>query len=106
MYLGNFIKKIDKKYHKVFFSGLALNSSKVKKNYIFFAIKGSKFDGNDYIKNAIKNGASVIISKKKINYQNKDVVYINSENPRKLLAELSYKFIKKKNKKISCCNRN
>ena len=55
MYLGNFIKDIDKKYRKVFFSGLASDSSKVKKNYIFFAIKGNKFDGNDYIKNAIKN---------------------------------------------------
>ena len=100
MYLGNFIKDIDKKYRKVFFSGLASDSSKVKKNYIFFAIKGNKFDGNDYIKKAIKNGANVIISKKKINPQNKDVVYINSKNPRKLLAELSYKFIKKKIKKL------
>ena len=99
MYLGNFIKKIDKRYHKVFFSGIAYNSSLVKKNYIFFAIKGNKLDGNDYIKDAIKNGAKIIVSKKKINFQNKGIIFIKSKNPRKLLAELSYKFVEKNIKK-------
>ena len=99
MYLGNFIKKIDKRYHKVFFSGIAYNSSLVKKNYIFFAIKGNKLDGNDYIKDAIKNGAKIIVSEKKINFQNKGIIFIKSKNPRKLLAELSYKFVENNIKK-------
>ena len=100
MYLGNFIKKLNKKYHKIFFSGIAFNSKQVKKNYIFFAIKGNKFDGNNYIQQAIKKGAKVIVSEKKINLQNKDVIYLKSKNSRKLLATLSYKFIKKKVKKL------
>ena len=62
MYLGNFIKKLDKKYNKVFFSGIAFNSALVKKDFIFFAIKGNKFDGNKYISDAIKNGAKIIVS--------------------------------------------
>ena len=62
MYLGNYIKKLDKKYQKVFFSGISFNSLKVKKDNIFFAIKGNKFDGNDYIFDAIKRGAKVIVS--------------------------------------------
>ena len=49
MFLGNFIKKLNKKYHKIFFSGIAFNSFMVKKDYIFFAIKGNEFDGNNYI---------------------------------------------------------
>ena len=65
MYLGNVIKDIDRKYRKVFFSGLAFNSSNVKKGYIFFAIKGNKYDGNKYVHQAIKKGASVIISEEK-----------------------------------------
>ena len=65
MYLGKFIKKLDKKYHKIFFSGIAFNSSLVKKDYIFFAIKGNKFDGNRYIHDAIKKGAKIVISEKK-----------------------------------------
>ena len=100
MYLGNFIKKLDKKYQKIYFSGIAFNSAKVKKNYIFFAIKGNKFDGNNYIQEAIKKGAKVIVSEKKINLQNEDVIYLKSKNPRKLLSELSYKFIKKDVKKL------
>ena len=66
MYLKDYIPKINKKYKKVFFSGIAFDSSKVKKNNIFFAIKGKKFDGNNYIEKAIKQGARVIISEKKI----------------------------------------
>ena len=65
MYLGNYIKKLNKKFKKIYFSGLAFNSKKVKKNNIFFAIEGYKFDGNRYIFEAIKNGAKIIISKKK-----------------------------------------
>ena len=100
MYLGNFIKKLDKKHHNIFFSGITFNSALVKKNYIFFAIKGNKFDGNDYIQVAIKKGAKIIISENKINSHNNDVIYLQNKNPRKLLAELSYKFIKKKIKKL------
>ena len=76
MYLGNLIKKLDKKYDKVFFSGIAFNSSNVKKNYIFFAIKGNKFDGNNYIKDAIKKGAKIIISENKIDFKNKAVIFL------------------------------
>ena len=66
MYLQDYIPKLSKKYRKIFFSGIAFDSSKVKKNYIFFAIKGNRFDGNNYIEKAIKKGASIIISEKKI----------------------------------------
>ena len=65
MYLKDFIPNINKRYKKVFFSGVSFDSSKVKKNNIFFAIKGNNFDGNDYIESAIKKGAKVIISEKK-----------------------------------------
>jgi MurE/MurF fusion protein len=100
MYLGNFINNLDKKYQKIFFSGIAFNSSLVKKNFIFFAIKGNKFDGNNYIQDAIKKGAKIIVSEKKINIHNKSVIYLKSKNPRKLLAEISFKFIKKNVKKL------
>jgi murE/murF fusion protein len=38
MYLGNFIKNIEKKYSKLEFSGIAFDSRKVKKNYIFLQL--------------------------------------------------------------------
>ena len=65
MYLKDYIPKIDKRYKKTFFSGIAFKSSDVKKNYIFFAIKGNRFDGNNFIDKAIEKGAKIIISEKK-----------------------------------------
>ena len=100
MYLGNFIKKLDKKYHKIYFSGIAFNSTQVKKNYIFFAIKGKKFDGNRYISDAIYKGAKIIISEKDIKLNNKNIIFLRNNNPRKLLAETSFKLIKKKPKNL------
>ena len=101
MYLGNVIKDIDRKYRKVFFSGLAFNSSNVKKGYIFFAIKGNKYDGNKYVHQAIKKGASVIISEEKFKSFNKDVTYLNNKNPRKLLSQISFKLLKRHPKRIT-----
>ena len=100
MQLKDYIPKINKKYSKIFFSGISCDSNKVKKNDIFFAIKGDKFDGNNYLDSAIKKGAKVIISEKKIIKKKENIVYIRSLNVRKLLAEISYKIYNKKPKKI------
>ena len=76
MLLKDYIANIDKKYSKTFFSGISSDSSKVKKNNIFFAIKGNKFDGNDYINLAIKKGAKIIISEQKINQKKENVIFL------------------------------
>ena len=47
---------------EVLVQGLANNSSKVKKGYIFFAFKGENNDGNDFIEDAFKNGACLAIT--------------------------------------------
>ena len=99
MQLKDYIPNIHKKYSKIFFSGISFDSSKVKKNSIFFAIKGDKFDGNDFIDIAIKKGAKIIVSEKKINNK-KNIIFLHSLNVRKLLAEVSYKILNQKPKKI------
>ena len=98
MYLGNFIKNLDKKYNKTYFSEVSFNSKKVKKNNIFFALKGNKLDGNKYIFDAINKGARIIVSEKDIKFNIKNTIIIKNKNPRKLLAQISYKLIKKKPK--------
>ena len=45
--------------------GITSNSRNVKKNFIFFAIKGSNNDGNKYIKDILKKKPSAIITSKK-----------------------------------------
>ena len=100
MLLKDFIPKTNKNKRKVFFSGIAFNSSKVKKDYIFFAIKGNKFDGNDYIQHAIKKGAKIIVTENKIKKNKENVIFLHTINARKLLAEVSYKILKRKPRKI------
>jgi murE/murF fusion protein len=100
MHLGNFIKNLDKKYYKTYFSGVAFDSKQIKKDNIFFAIKGTKFDGNKYISNAIKKGAKIVVSEKDIRFSNKKIIFLKDSNPRKLLAQISFKLINKKPKNL------
>ncbi len=100
MQLKDYFPNLDKKYNEIFFSGIAFDSSTVKKDNIFFAINGNKFDGNNYIDNAIKKGAKIIISEKKITKKRKKIVFLYSPNVRKLLAKISFKILEKKPKKL------
>ena len=59
MFLGDYFQNIQSTYKKFFFSGISFDSVQIKKNNIFFAIKGNKIDGNDYISSAIFNGAKM-----------------------------------------------
>ncbi len=96
MQLKDYIPNIDKKFKKFFFSGISFDSNKIKKNDIFFAIKGSNFDGNDFISTAIKKGSKIIVTEKKTKGFYNGVLYIHTKNIRKLLAEVSFKIYKKK----------
>ena len=91
MLLGDYFENIQKKYKKIFFSGISFNSNDVKKNYIFFAIKGNEIDGNNFISSAISNGAKIIVTEKKINGLKNGILFIQSNSIRKLLAEISFK---------------
>ncbi len=100
MYLEDYIPNLKKRFKKIFFSGISFDSSKIKKNYIFFAIKGNSVDGNNFVQAAIKNGSKIIISEKKIKKPNKRILYIRTKNIRKLLAEISFRIYKKKPKNL------
>lgn len=80
-------------------SGIATHSSKVQQGNIFFALKGSKGNGSDHIKEAISNGAVVIISNQSLNLS-EDIKFIVDENPRKFLSVLASRFYKNKPDKI------
>ena len=66
------------------------NSSNVKKDGLFIAIKGFKTDGHNYINEAVKKGAKAIISEKKI--KNIPVPVIIVKNSRKSLSNVSASF--------------
>ena len=96
MLLGNYFTNIDNSKKKIFFSGISFNSKDIKKDNIFFAIKGNNFDGNKFISIAIKKGSKIIISEERITNPQKDILFIHTKNIRKLLAEIAFKIYKNK----------
>jgi len=100
MLIGGFLKNTKKEFRNRYFSGLSFNSADCKKDYIFFAIKGTKSDGGKFINEAIKKGATIIISKKKFEGIKNKVLFLRSKNVRKLLSELSYKIKKNRPKNL------
>jgi len=67
--------------------GITCNSKNLKKGYIFIAIKGNKYDGNNYIEEAFKNKASYVISD---SISGDRILKIDNIN--ELKAQLFYKF--------------
>ncbi len=96
MLLKDYFPNIGKKYEKTFFSDICFESSKVKKDNVFFAIKGTNIDGNNFILDAINKGSKIIVTEKKITKFPNGVLIIHSKNVRKLLAEVSFKIYNKK----------
>ncbi len=97
------LKKLINNHHiknNIEVKGLATNSNKIKKGFIFFAMKGLKQNGETYINDAIKRGAIAVICSKKCKFNNKKVCVIKTSDIRNLLSEVSSKFYKLKPKNI------
>ena len=75
----------------------SINSKKVKKNDIFFAIEGSKQSGNLYSSEALSRGAYKVVTSKNIRNKN----YLIVKNVRKFLAEACSARYKEKPKNIT-----
>lgn len=80
-------------------SGLEYDSRKVKKGDLFFAIKGEKSNGNDFIKDAISKGASAIVTDNESNIG--ETVILSSKSIRKTMAIASSNFYNDPSGRIS-----
>ena len=69
---------------------VAYDSRHIDGNSVFVAIKGFKVDGHDFLEQAIKKGAKVIVVEEDVDFD--DVVIIKVENARYALAEISANF--------------
>ena len=96
MLLKTLIKNLPIEKKRIKVRGLATNSKKVKKDYIFFAIPGNKFDGNNFINDAIIRGARIIVSNKFKTGISKGVIYIHVSDPRLALSNFANKYYNKK----------
>jgi UDP-N-acetylmuramoyl-L-alanyl-D-glutamate--2,6-diaminopimelate ligase len=79
-------------------SGVSYNSKIIYKNYVFFALPGFNTNGNKYVFEAIKNGASVIVSE--IKHDKLPVAHIVVKNIFRFMASFCSKFYCYPNKKL------
>ncbi|MGB9678279.1 MAG: Mur ligase family protein, partial [Candidatus Ratteibacteria bacterium] len=103
MKIKELIKDIKKK--KVFnlnnfeVKGIAYDSRKIKENYVFVAIRGTKQDGHNFINEAIERGAKCVIVSKRPSILPADITEVLVENTKKTLSEIAniyYDFPSKK----------
>ncbi|OGF62376.1 MAG: UDP-N-acetylmuramoyl-L-alanyl-D-glutamate--2,6-diaminopimelate ligase [Candidatus Fischerbacteria bacterium RBG_13_37_8] len=94
-------KKIKGTYKDIPVMSLCYDSRKISKNSIFFAIKGFKQDGNDYINDAVAKGATAIVSEKEIPVSLQNVYWEQVADVREAMAMISSKFYEDNLKKIS-----
>ena len=74
-------------------SDIVYDSRNIKSGMLFLAIIGSQADGHDYIKNAVKNGASAVVISKDVEIE-EDVTVIKVDDVRKILSKISQRFFK------------
>ena len=71
---------------------ITFDSRSVTKNSLFVAVRGSKSDGHDFIKMAIKAGASAIICETMPENPDKGISWIRTEDSAKALGQASSNF--------------
>jgi len=77
-------------------AGISIDSRNIHKNDLFIAIKGEKFDGNDFLDQALQNGASYTLSSTRSdNYR-----HIFVEDLQDFLKKLCKRWLKDFNGKI------
>ena len=78
---------------------LSVDSRLPMKNAIFFCLNGIKYDGHDYIEEAISNGAKVIIYSRDIEDKDK-AIFIKVNNVNNNLIKIANKFYNYPNKYV------
>ena len=85
------IAPFDSSYEDVIISGINTNSEKISPGDLFIAIKGEKYDGHNFIKDAEGKGASAVIANN-IRNSSSNKPQIIVENTRKAVSTVSSRF--------------
>ena len=96
-FLRDKFKNIEDHFKEIEINGISNNSKNIKKKFIFFAITGNKNNGNLYINEARKNGATIVISQEE---KGKDVIKLTNKDYFKIYSHLCSSFYNKKPKNI------
>ena len=96
-FLKDKFKNIEDHFKEIEINGISNNSKNIKKKFIFFAFTGNKTNGNLYINEARKNGATIVISQEE---KDKDVIKLTNKDYFKIYSHLCSSFYNKKPKNI------
>ena len=96
-FLKDKFKNIEDHFKEIEINGISNNSKNIKKKFIFFAFTGNKTNGNLYINEARKNGATIVISQEE---KGKDVIKLTNNDYFKIYPLLCSSFYNKKPKNI------
>jgi UDP-N-acetylmuramoyl-L-alanyl-D-glutamate--2,6-diaminopimelate ligase len=70
--------------------GIAYDSRRVQRNFLFVALRGEKSDGHQFVEQAIEKGASVIVTEQEIQQARATCIVV--DNTRHALADLGAAF--------------
>ncbi|MBN2400055.1 MAG: UDP-N-acetylmuramoyl-L-alanyl-D-glutamate--2,6-diaminopimelate ligase [Candidatus Aminicenantes bacterium] len=73
-------------------SGIELDSRKIRKNYCYISIKGFVRDGIAYAAEAIRNGASAVVSIHPPPQNHRQVTWVQVKNDRRVLSQMASRF--------------
>jgi len=96
MLLKKIIKHLPIKIPNTNIEGLSLDSRKIKKNYLFFAIRGAELNGEKYILDAIKKGAKAVVCSLKCKIKNNKFPIIKVKNISEVITHACKKFYHEK----------
>lgn len=90
-----YIGEIKSPFKNIDISSISCDSRKVSKNNIYVALKGEKFNGEDFIEQAIDKGASVVVGgkdSKVLKIENTEVCYLAVDDVKDFLHKTTQRF--------------
>src|SRR5436190_13803477 len=78
--------------------GIAYDSRRVQRNFLFVALRGEKFDGHQFIEQAIEKGATSIVTETEVQHARATTLVV--ENTRQALADLGSAFYERPMRKL------
>ena len=100
MLLKKIIKNLAIDIQEINIKGLSLDSRQIKKNYLFFATKGTEYNGEDYILSAIRKGAGAVVCDTNCKIKNTKIPIIRIKNINKTITEACKVFYQAKPENI------
>lgn len=80
--------------------GIAFDSRKIEKGFLFVAVKGLTVDGHDYIEAAIEKGARVIVCEQQRDDLEKDITIVQTDHSAEALGIIASNFYGRPSEKI------